>query len=96
MGKLKKVSGANLHHENQCYIYPLCGVGAPTTHFETIDGWEPKGWAYAPWEGRHKTAIVFEKTCPADEDSYDAHENFEPGIYWCHGPKDMDIRASSD
>jgi hypothetical protein len=83
-----RLSSAGLRHDNHCGVWPLCfeGKSEDGKEYSVIDGWEPKGWAYAPWKsGTGETlAIVFEKTSPARE-TYEEQDLFDPGLYWCHG-----------
>lgn len=86
---MAEVSSARLTHANHCCVYPCCQIG--TDKFQMERGWIFMGRSKAPWLdawGR-SVAVVFYKESPANESSCDALEQFEPGVYWCHGSVDM-------
>lgn len=84
VSSMPKVNSAKLTKENRVYIHPVCAL--PLDRYMVNEGWKIIGWSDAPWTsaiGPH--AIVYEKLSVSDADNYDAHSQFEPGIYWGHG-----------
>ena len=82
------MNNAQLTGENHCGAWPMEFLSRES--YQVIEGWRFVGSGTAPWKsGTGETkAIVFEKCTPATE-SYDEHDLFEPGLYWCHGNSDM-------
>lgn len=88
---MAEVSSARLTHANHCCVYPCIQIGSHKFRMER--GWIYVGRSKAPWLdawGR-SIAVVFQKDSPANEQSNDALEQFEPVIYWCHGTTEMEF-----
>jgi hypothetical protein len=92
---LPKVNAGKLHGGNKVWLHPVCAH--PDNRFVCEEGWELKGWNFAPSKGAGPHAIVYEKTTPAEQSLIGGslHAHFEPGIYWGHGDaKEMQFPAT--
>jgi hypothetical protein len=86
VSSLPEFSSARLTNENRVFVHPVC---KHLDHYEVVKDWKLVGWCSAPFKNHTGgLAIVYEKLSPADEDSLDVHDHFEPGFYWGHGDPD--------